>query len=170
MSAMFKRKGITPVIAIVLLLLITVGAVTVVYSQFQSLTEGNEAEQQLEDQQAVQRASYDIIGVKSTDPNNPGDGTIEITVKNTGDEVLDLNTRATISIGKDGETPQAISVLNSDAECQLGTIQSGSSQSCDTGISWPTPDDGQSTTIRLSIGEVVKDSYTCTAESGSRFC
>ena len=45
-----KRKGITPVIAIVLLLLITVGAVGVVYTQFQSLI-GNPGEQVNQQQQ-----------------------------------------------------------------------------------------------------------------------
>ena len=47
---MAKRKGITPVIAIVLLMIITVGAVGVVYSQFQSLV-GNPGESVNEQQQ-----------------------------------------------------------------------------------------------------------------------
>jgi len=44
-----QRKGITPVIAIVLLLMVTVGAVGVVYTQFNSLV-GNPSEE-LEEQQ-----------------------------------------------------------------------------------------------------------------------
>lgn len=168
---MYKRKGITPVIAIVLLLLITVGAVTVVYDQFQSLTEDSDASQQLEDQQQIQQASYSIIGVSSSDSGTPTNGEMQVTVKNTGDENLDLTTLGTLLIGRDGQSPQATSAqggINCGAE--FGQLERGETATCNTGVDWPTPDDGQSTDIRLRIGEVVKASYTCTAESGSQYC
>lgn len=161
---MFKRKGITPVIAIVLLLLITVGAVTVVYSQFESLTSDNDATQKLEEQQQLQQSSYTIVGIADNS------GQMDVTVKNTGKVTIDLTNQGTLLIGKDGSEPVATSVLGgTSCGATFGQLKPGETSTCSTGVDWPTPNDGKSTTVRLMVGEVVKATHTCTAD-GSGYC
>lgn len=157
------RKGITPVIAIVLLLLITVGAVGIVYTQFQGIVEGNDAEQELQQQQRIQQSSYSIVAVTAT--GSPGN--YEVTIKNTGDDTLDLSTLGTLKIGKDGNSPQAVSAQG--GSCSMTSLSPGSTVSCDSGISWGTANDGQSTVIELQVGDTVKDSFSC-FENGNAAC
>jgi flagellin-like protein len=157
-----KRKGITPVIAIVLLLLITVGAVGVVYTQFQSLTSGNEAEKELEKTQKIQQSSYSIIGTYV------GGANYKVTLKNTGDTTLDLTQSSTLMIGKNGGEPVAVSLQGN--ECSFGSLAPGQDATCNTGVPVGGFDDGASTTIQLKVGEAIKTSYSCTEKSGQNYC
>jgi flagellin-like protein len=60
-----QRKGITPVIAIVLLLMVTVGAVGVVYTQFQSLV--GDPTEQIDSQRRNQNTDITIVRGRSSD-------------------------------------------------------------------------------------------------------
>jgi flagellin-like protein len=92
------RKGITPVIAVVLLLLITVGAVGAAFGLFQQLQ--TQAQGQTEQLDQAQRASQtninfistydatsDSVGDNTTHPRN---NTINFTIRNTGQRAISL--------------------------------------------------------------------------------
>lgn len=170
MMTMSKKKGITPVIAIVLLLLITVGAVGVVYDQFQSIQSENDPQSELNDQQKIQQASYDIVGAKQSGNN------YVVIIKNTGDEVFDLANEATVTMGRDGGTNVALSAYENSDGCnwQNGDtdVQSGETVECHTGVEWQSDsnDDGQPTTFQLQIGSVTKATYNCKESSTDEFC
>jgi len=100
-------KGITPVIAIVLLLLITVGAVGVVYTQFQGLVGGNEAKQDLQQRRQLMDVSLDTVGV-----TNSSSDSMNLYIKNVGDQPVN-SSDLTLRIGYDGAKPVPPSVFNS---------------------------------------------------------
>jgi len=100
-----------------------------------------------------------------------------VTVKNTGDSPVDLNS-TTLSIGRDGGTPQAVEILSSSGNScveategwQEDALTAGSSSTCATDVSLGQEDDAASTTISISLGGYAKDQYTCTEESNAEFC
>lgn len=161
-----KSKGITPVIAIVLLLLITVGAVGVVFTQFNSLVSGNDAQQQANQLQKAQAASYTITAV-----NNSG-GSYGVLLKNTGDVTYNLSEESTLMIGVNGGSPVAVTARGGD-DCgkEFGAIEPGSDAFCNTSITWESSyeNDGASTTVQLMINQNTKATYTCT-ETTDTFC
>lgn len=156
-----QRKGITPVIAIVLLLLITVGAVAVVYDQFSGLVEGSNAQEEQQQNQRIQQSSYSITGV--TQYSNSGSDYYRVRLRNTGDETLDLDQLGTLRIGVDGASPQAVALIREDGSgaCSFGTLAPGAGANCDTGVSWGGEDDGQGTSIEFMIQGATKASETC---------
>lgn len=156
-----QRKGITPVIAIVLLLLITVGAVGVVYTQFQDLVGNNEAEDELRENTQIQQSSYSIIAVTQSGSS------YEITLKNTGSENINLTEKGVVLVGKDGAQTRAVESYSGGTACDFGVLSEGETDTCNTGVSWGTEDDGQGTTIELQVGEVVKASSTCYESGGA---
>ncbi|WEL19832.1 archaellin/type IV pilin N-terminal domain-containing protein [Candidatus Nanohalococcus occultus] len=162
-----KSKGITPVIAIVLLLLITVGAVGVVYTQFNELVQGNNAQERAGQLQDVQNAEYSIIGVNKT-----GSDTYGISLKNTGDVTLDLENRSTLQVGVNGDAPVASEVRGNQCGDEFGRLTPGSTEFCDTGVSWNSgyEDDGIDTVFQLQVGQTVKAEYTCTETGTSDYC
>jgi len=167
-----QRKGITPVIAIVLLLLITVGAVGVVYTQFQGLVEGNDAEEQLNQQQRIQQSSYSITAVTQTTGSSSGNDIYRVRIRNTGDETLDLSSLGTVLVGEDGNSPQSIQAVaqnSGDIDCDLGSLSPGNGVNCDTGVQWGNANDGQPTSVEFQVGETVKDTATC-FENGNDAC
>ncbi len=93
-----NRKGITPVIAVVLLLLITVGAVGAAFGLFQQLQ--TQAQGQTERLDQAQRASQTDISFVSTydatsdsvddNTNHPRNNTINFTIRNTGQRAISL--------------------------------------------------------------------------------
>ncbi|MFB6291915.1 MAG: archaellin/type IV pilin N-terminal domain-containing protein [Candidatus Nanohaloarchaea archaeon] len=183
---MFKRrKGITPVIAIVLLLLITVGAVGVVYSQFQSLT-GNPTEK-LAQQKKVQNTELTYSSVYKDKCGSGCDKSINVTIRNTGSVTVNVTRNfeflfvpAQSESGIDYATLKRVSGLdftsiNEDIECFTQTDQSavldpGESYTCDTGVPFP----GATKSIGLQITFKTADkswSHTCApATSGSLTC
>lgn len=164
-----RSKGITPVIAIVLLLLITVGAVGVVYTQFQNVVGEQDAAAQAQQQQKIQQASYSIVGVDLQDATTDPVSDYGVTVRNTGDVTLNLTQQSTILVGVDGQEPVAASVQG--GSCSLGAISPGSTGSCTLGISTTgSRGDGQATTIQLQVGNALKASYTCTEPTNGQYC
>jgi FlaG/FlaF family flagellin (archaellin) len=103
-----SRKGLTPVIAIVLLLFITVGAVGVVYTQFSGIIDqGQESTQQT---LSSLTSSVDIVN---------GESGCNI-VNTDNSDAVDLSNAVLVSDG---------SVVNSD----YSNLQAGGTTNCDGG-------------------------------------
>lgn len=159
-----SRKGITPVIAIVLLLLITVGAVGVVYTQFQGLVEGDDAQEQLESQQQIQQASYSIAAVEViNDDTAAGEGEIDITIQNTGDTALNFdNTAYTVNWAPEGTNPVSVDVAGDGCELDPVAPEPGDTASCNVGeLSDGLNDNAVSDTVEFQIQDSIKASYSC---------
>ncbi len=178
-----NRKGITPVIAIVLLLLITVGAVGVVYTQFQSLT--GDPTEELDQQERLRSADYTITAVRSTDTGTPSNGQIQITIKNTGDALWNLSDSMEVQVGPDGNSPSVVtayagtsyeySSISSDFTCKdpstignKGILEIGQSYTCDTGISFPETS-WDTTKIELILGGVTQATASCKVRDSNTF-
>lgn len=161
-----RRKGITPVIAIVLLLLITVGAVGVVYTQFQGLVENSNGG---DDLNKLQSADYSIVA--ATDSG----GTIQLSIRNTGDSVYNLSESASLEVAKGGsyvDISQAPSDWTSaDSNCldtsqigNNGNLETGSDYSCDTGVDFPGPGEDP-VDFRLSIEGTAMTTKSCSVST-----
>lgn len=137
-----QRKGITPVIAIVLLLMVTVGAVGVVYTQFNSLV-GNPSEE-LEEQQRNQDTNIRITQMATNAslsddlPNSynaANYGTIQLTISNTGSISRNITSFSLVATGNEKG-----SITDGDCFGQ-GTsgeiFDPGDTYECDTGIVYP---------------------------------
>lgn len=170
-----KRKGITPIIAIVLLLLITVGAVGVVYTQFQSLTDTNPQEQ-INKQQKIQGTSIAFSSVYNNDTSRSAtDGdALNITFRNTGDYTVNVTSDLTVSYNGLGFNAYPDTV-SSDSECfttRSGSesLDPGESYTCNTGVAFP--DAGDSVSVEISMKGADKSwSHTCSpATSSSLTC
>lgn len=177
------RKGITPVIAIVLLLLITVGAVGVVYSQFQNLADTNPSEQ-VARQQKIQNTelTYDSVYKDTSDAS--GDETINITLRNTGSEGVNVSKQFELQVIPEGsdssvgydtfEKVRSSQVRSGEKTCfEVGNgmiLDPSETYTCDTGILFPSPGDtvGLVTTFK---GADKSFDYSCSpSTSGSFTC
>ncbi len=165
MIRMKNRKGITPVIAIVLLLMVTVGAVGVVYTQFQSLV-GDPAEA-VGSQQEVRNTEMSFSSVYN---NNSGD--LVVQVSNTGSVAWNTS-EFTMQFIPGGEgtavnwnvAEQEFSGSSSDFNCfsdssSYEVVQPEGTYECDTGFAFP----GSTDTIGIQVemnGADKSWSYTC---------
>ena len=136
-----QRKGITPVIAIVLLLMVTVGAVGVVYTQFNSLV-GNPSEE-LEEQQRNQDTNIRITQMHTNatlSDNLPSTydaanyGTINLTISNTGSISRNTTSFSLVATGAEaGSVADGDCFLPSNSEI----LDPGETYECDTGVVYP---------------------------------
>ncbi|WEL23237.1 archaellin/type IV pilin N-terminal domain-containing protein [Candidatus Nanohalovita haloferacivicina] len=172
-----KRKGITPVIAIVLLLLITVGAVGVVYTQFQSLL-GNPGEQVDQQQQVRQTEIRFDSAYKAQDAS--GEYYVNLTVTNVG--AVAWNTSDfTLSYVPEG-TGSAVSgqalqatkfsynetsdnCFSEDNSSQLVDPENG--YTCNTGVKWPSATTTIGFSISMNSASKSWGVYTCTPSTTS---
>lgn len=167
------QKGITPVIAIVLLLLVTVGAVGVVYTQFQDLVEDDVGADFLD--------GIDDVNIQSVTRNNPE--SMELRLQNQGNQQYNLTEVARVEYSVPGESRQeretAIDIFDEledigvhecftmDASTEIQEFGPGETASCDTGVSMVDPND--EVTIHLiedDSGEEF-DSYTCSPSTST---
>lgn len=136
-----QRKGITPVIAIVLLLMVTVGAVGVVYTQFNSLV-GNPGEE-LADQQRDQDTEIRIAqmytdtdlpdNINSLDHTAANYGTVQLVIQNTGS----VSRQVTDFILTAERTAEG-SVEDGDCFTEDDMVlDPGDTYECDSGIVYP---------------------------------
>ena len=166
-----KRKGITPVIAIVLLLVVTVGAVGVVYTQFQNIADQGNTE--FSTQARNTQVQIDSLA-KSSDGEN-----ITLVMTNRQDSVTIGNTTEMLQVSYKpnedsgyqsyGSVEAAGGVGNlelspngeSDKSCFSGsTLNPGNTQSCDLGVKWP--DATETFGIRVGVkGASNSDSLEC---------
>lgn len=143
-----QRKGITPVIAIVLLLMVTVGAVGVVYTQFNSLV-GNpneELRQQQRDQDTRIRisrvesnasVSNSLTGAERNAHNVSDYGTLMMTIQNSGS--VSRNTSTFVLTALSGETTGEYSLNNQTCfhPANSTILDPQGSYYCNTGITFP---------------------------------
>lgn len=167
------RKGITPVIAIVLLLMVTVGAVGVVYTQFQSLV--GDPTDQIDDQQRNQNTDISIIRGKTnvSSINTAGNhdisnyGTLVLEVQNTGSVTRNTTSfRMTTATGQiPGENgPTCTDPGNSTLIDPDETID------CYTGIVYPKATNPVDVILQLE-GSQKSWSHECNPQtSGQTFC
>lgn len=163
-------KGITPVIAIVLLLLVTVGAVGVVYTQFQSLI-GDGPDTSFLDAQSV---NLDFRTL--TRDTSGGTDRIELNLINNDDQDFTFNqsedasgTAVELQYSSAGEQkvdPDIYGDLSyddatNDCVTAAGTISPGDEPTCNTGMEMPSS--GNSVTVHLVLSSSGDDiaTYTC---------
>ena len=174
---MASRKGITPVIAIVLLLLITVGAVGVVYTQFQSLV-GNPGEQ-VNQQREIRNTGMTFRSMyKATD----GAGTyyVNITVSNTNSVAWNTSdfrmsyvpegTGSAVSGQALATTPftydeAADECFNDDPQSEV--IDPGETYTCMTGVQWPGPTQNIGILVKMSKADRQFGPETCRPQTSS---
>lgn len=168
MFHMKSRKGITPVIAIVLLLMVTVGAVGVVYTQFQSIVGDPGAA--TDDQQQVRQTEMSFSSVY-----NDGSDNLMVEVRNTGD--VSWNTSdftmqfipggdgtavsLDVATGADGFSGAQGDMTCFSAASSSQVVEPSESYECDTGFDFP----GATTTLGIQVamnGASKNWEYSCT--------
>ena len=174
-SDMSTRKGITPIIATVLLLGITVAIGLTVYTQAQGLLEG-----------AGDTSNFDRVRATSISMSPVyNDGGMQLQVSNKGDRAINV-TEYTIYYGPPNFDPVSHSVLEAqtddwiagDNKCFTSgmkdnaegmdndIIEPGERATCDTGVSFPSA--LESVEIRVEADDFNYDTdYTCSVDSSS---
>lgn len=163
------RKGITPVIAIVLLLMVTVGAVGVVYTQFQSLV--GDPTEQIDNQQRNQDTNVAMMRGKSSDTSNPQSGVVVLEIQNTGS--VARNTTSFRMVSDNPQNRPGQSSTNGDlctTDANSTVLDPGQTMDCYTGVDFPSPTDEISLTLDLE-GSGKSWEYICRPEtSDAVFC
>lgn len=174
MNLLEERKGITPVIAIVLLLMVTVGAVGVVYSNFNSLTQN--PSEDVEDMERNQDTEIRISQLETNVSNLPEDssgdhnksayGTIRMTVQNTG-SVARNTTSFLLSVSGTSE-----SVTSGDCFTpnDARILDPGGTYTCDTGITYPKVTNEVSFEVLLSDSSKTWTERCRPETTGARSC
>ena len=173
-----SSKGITPVIAIVLLLLVTVGAVGVVYTQFQEIAGG--------DTSFETQARNTHVQIDALSSSNDGDN-ITMVYTNRDDSVTISNTSERLQIlykpneDSDYTSYDAIDGI-SDSNLDLSTngeedrscvtdddaqsLEPGETRECDLGVMWP--DSTESFGVQVAVrGADNSDALECTVSTGN---
>jgi flagellin-like protein len=153
MEVFKQRKGITPVIAIVLLLMVTVGAVGVVYTQFNSLV-GN-PEEQFEEQQQDQNTQISITSIEASGDISSADPSgvyMNLTITNSGSVARNISDFMVTAQGAD--------IVESEYNCfgddpnigdaETGILSTGDTYTCNTGIPFPGVTDEATVEVRLT--------------------
>lgn len=173
MKLLEDRKGITPVIAIVLLLMVTVGAVGVVYTQFQSLV-GNPTEE-IDQRQRNQDTDISVIrgvtNVSSIDAsgshNADNYGVLVLEIQNTGS--VTRNTSAFRMITTTGQVPGQNGALCTEPSNST-LIDPDETIDCHTGIVYPQATNAVNVNIQLQ-GSNKDWSFECRpSTTGQTFC
>jgi flagellin-like protein len=173
-------KGITPVIAVILMLALTVAAAGLLWTQFQDLAGSAQSEAGF-----LNNADIKMVNARRNDSGSTD--MIEINMENTGEQQYNLSETAKLQYEIPGE--DKVSPFNPlfgeyeynqtnqtcfDDGTGLQTFGPGDTAGCNTGIEMPSPSDDP-ITIHLvqagsdsstSIAEITcspstSDSYTC---------
>ncbi|MFB6208052.1 MAG: hypothetical protein ABEJ69_01755 [Candidatus Nanohaloarchaea archaeon] len=173
---MFKlRKGITPVIAIVLLILITLGMIGIVWTQFQGILQfGGQAssQQQAINTQLTISSVYNDGGTMRVTWRNPNDRTLNTSKFQIGFSKTSSGSPVTASVFAANTQFNQIATP-SNADCfDDGTstlVKPQGQQDCNTGLQWPSskPIDMY---VKVSMKGADKTfSYHCTTDTTSAF-
>lgn len=173
---MLQRKGITPVIAIVLMLLITIGAVGLVATQFRGIITGSDTSEKLSSQEKVRNTKISFSSVYNNDTDkNGGDAadTVNITVRNTGSVAVNMSSDLSIQYVPDGSSGSGLPFTTypdttmSETECfdthgGEERLDPKDSYTCKTGIKFPEPN--ENIEIQISMNGADKSwTYTCSS-------
>ncbi len=171
MSLFNQRKGITPVIAIVLLLMVTVGAVGVVYTQFNQLV--GDPGDELEEQQLAQDTEIRIaqgwtdesLSSDLPDEHNAENyGTVNLMIQNTGS--VARNTTAFVLTAEGGDATGTDCFQAESSEI----LDPGDTYTCDTDVVYPDVTDSVSFEVLLTESSQTW-SFTCRhVNSGDENC
>lgn len=162
------RKGITPVIAVVLLLLITVGAVASAWGLYQEITSDQSQLDQLNQQRQAQATELEFASVYNAN------GAINVSIRNTGSRSVNMSDELEMQYVPDGsDSGVSYDVYtsttgngNGNNECfqnMFGvneSVEPGDSYTCNTGINFPSATD--------TVGLVID--YTATGKSWDHTC
>lgn len=176
---MFKsRKGITPVIAIVLLILITLGMIGIVWTQFQGILQfGDQAsgQQQAINTQLTFQSVYKDSTVAPATMNltwrNPNDRTL-----NTSNYEIGFSKTASgspVSAEVFASNTQFDSIVASQRNCfsdgDSKLIAPDGKQTCRTGLTWAS-DKPIDMYVKVSMKDADKSfSYHCTTDTRNAF-
>jgi len=142
-----NRKGITPVIGVVLLLMITVGAVSVVYTQFNALASNDNSLDELN-----QDTKISIVRLEATGGHTAGDkgGYINLTITNTGS--VSRNTTAFTLTAEDSDISTRNTECFSPEDSKIidpADSYPDNGYQCNTTI--PFPDPTESVNFRVGL-------------------
>jgi flagellin-like protein len=183
-----ERKGITPVIAVVLLLLITVGAVGAAFGLFQQLQD--QARGQTEQLSAAQRAANTEVSFTTVYNAN---GYMNMTMENTGQRVINMTeelsmfysnpdssgrlTPAAFSGGRSFDASECFSQddlssnkVGQDGDQTLQLLQ-GEVLTCNTSVPYPSAGDATELIVTFRPTSDVKAQANCNPQTAnSRAC
>lgn len=178
-----KRKGITPVIAVVLLLLITVAAVGLVWGLFQQVTGDQGALNSLNDRQQARNTGFEFRSVyNDTDANK---GNITLNIANTGSRAVNLSNEVELAIippGSTGQVPFDVFVdqygdewmegspTSAETPCfnsTAGVLETGNSYTCDTYLTFPSATQSIGLVINYKGVSGTSWDYTCSPQTSS---
>lgn len=162
------KKGITPVIAVVLLLLITVGAVASAWGLYQQITSDQSQLDQLNQQKKAQATELTFASVYDAN------GGINVSLRNTGGRTVNMSDELEMAYIPDGsDSGVSYSVYtsstgngNGNLECFQDlfganeSLEPGETYTCDTGVDFPDATE--------SVGVVVQ--YKATGKSWEHTC
>lgn len=163
------RKGITPVIAVVLLLLITVGAVASAWGLYQEITSDTSQLDQLNQQRQAQATDLEFSSVYNADSG------INVSIRNTGSRTVNMSSELEMQFVPEGSdsavsydvfTGTDAGTGNGDLECFQNlkgddeSVEPGDSYTCDTGVEFPSA----TSSVGLEID------YTATGKSWDHTC
>jgi len=171
------RKGITPVIAVVLLLLITVGAVASAWGLYQNIISDQSQVDQLNSRQQAQQTDINIESAYKASGND----TISITYRNVGERTVDLTNETTMLYqpGDEQEPLQRGTLFSIYPEWDSGladTCLQGAEadqfdpedeRTCHTGVKFPNAT--QEIRIVMDYRQIDSESYSylCDPQTGS---
>lgn len=157
MNLFNQRKGITPVIAIVLLLMVTVGAVGVVYTQFNTLV-GNPTEE-IEEQQLAQDTEIRIAqmytdeslssDIHQLDHTADNYGTVQMMVQNTGSVTRNASAFVLTTQGEMASGYTTNECFGNDPD-GIPLLDPGDTYTCDTGLIYPEVTEDVSVEVLLT--------------------
>lgn len=179
-----KRKGITPVIAVVLLLLITVAAVGLVWGLFQQVTGDQGALNSLNDRQQARNTGFEFRSVyNNTDANK---GNISLNIANTGSRAVNLSDEVELEVvppGSSGQVPfnvfvsqygdswmEGTGLTDVQTPCfnsTAGVLETGDSYTCDTYINFPRATQSIGLVINYQGVSGTSWDYTCSPQTSS---
>jgi len=171
------RKGITPVIAVVLLLLITVAAVASAWGLYQNIISDQSQVDQLNSRQQAQQTDINIESAYE----ESGSNTISLTLRNVGDRTIDLTNETSMLYqpGDEQEPLQRGTLFNiypewdsgNADEClqgpQADQFDPGDERTCDTGVNFPNATQQMRVIVDYRQIDSESYSYLCNPQTSS---
>jgi archaellum component FlaF (FlaF/FlaG flagellin family) len=169
----FSNKGVTPVVAIVLLLLVTVGAVGIVYTQFQGIVDN--VDNSNTDTEFLESVDVKInTPQRNTSNSNSNFDQIQIGLENTGEEQYNLSDIARLEYSIPGESRIRVtedklfgqfnhSTKNQTCFNNSESFSPGATASCNTGVQFPNSTDEITISLvqKAKETDAVIDEVTC---------
>lgn len=167
-----NRKGLTPVIAVVLLLLITVGAVASAWGLYQQIIGDTSQLDQFQAQQQASDTSFEFASLYEDG------GNISMSIINTGSRTVNLSDEISMYVippGSDGRLAYEIYSTREGGDFETDCLRDdtafneplevGESYECDTGLPFPDATDDIGIVLNYDDAENTDWSETCSPSS-----